>query len=292
MAHAEKTESSASIFPIHGRYLVFVWLFLPYWVPGLTALYFYLLLKWPVLESYYWFDVVYYYYFYGLFGLTLVAGMLITRTSWQPFFSPIRRSAILPSLELTLFIFVFSSAAIYWVFWPLAYVAPNFVQAWLIDLPGLIYWDGAGYPALANLLGFCSLVILAPVFEELVFRGVLLQRWSTKFSTHIAVMLSSAIFAAVHTDPLGAFAFGLAMSYLAIRTGSLWLPILCHALNNLAVWLIELAYLIVDGPDTMWTLQDLKDEWWLGLIYTALACVWALRIVKRIPPIHTWRAAD
>jgi len=78
-------------------------------------------------------------------------------------------------------------------------------------------------------------VIVAPVFEELFFRGfvypVLKQRWGT----WKALATVSAIFAVIHQHvpsmgPLFTLALGLGLAYEL--TGSLLAPIAVHALFN------------------------------------------------------------
>ena len=83
-----------------------------------------------------------------------------------------------------------------------------------------------------------SIVILVPLIEELIFRSVLIHRWSRKWSTRTAVILSAIIFGVGHLDPIGAFTFGIVASLLYIKTKSLWVPLAAHAFNNFIVSLI------------------------------------------------------
>jgi membrane protease YdiL (CAAX protease family) len=80
--------------------------------------------------------------------------------------------------------------------------------------------------------------LLAPLAEELFFRG-LVQRWfSARFGFWPAVFISSAIFAAGHADSIGvvasSFVLGLVLAALYDRSRSLWLTIAVHATNNSA----------------------------------------------------------
>jgi hypothetical protein len=85
-------------------------------------------------------------------------------------------------------------------------------------------------------------VVLAPLFEEIVFRGFLFRGFANSWGWVWAALASAAIFGAAHLQldvflPLAALGFVLAYAYH--RTGSLWTCITMHALFNLiavAAW--------------------------------------------------------
>ena len=88
--------------------------------------------------------------------------------------------------------------------------------------------------------------LLAPVAEELFFRGLIHRWFSARFGFWPAVILSSAIFAAGHADSLGvvasSFVLGLVLAGVYDRSRSLWLSMAVHAANNsLAVILLYVA---------------------------------------------------
>jgi len=88
--------------------------------------------------------------------------------------------------------------------------------------------------------------ILVPLFEELLFRGWLLQWLSGRMSSAMAVTISAALFAAMHTYPVVmpyAFVFGWSMGWVRRKTGSIVNPWIMHSLNNvlflgLGLWLL------------------------------------------------------
>ena len=92
---------------------------------------------------------------------------------------------------------------------------------------------GSGVPRLFNSL---IIVLWGPFTEELFFRGFLLTALVPAMGTVRAAGLSSAIFAGAHLA-LGAlapiFMTGLLLSWLYIKTRSLWPPVMAHALQNL-----------------------------------------------------------
>lgn len=84
-------------------------------------------------------------------------------------------------------------------------------------------------------LAFIVLVVVAPVAEEVLFRGYLLSRLRRYLPVWLAVILTSLLFGLVHFQwnvGLDVFALSLALCWLRIQTGSLWPSILLHSLKN------------------------------------------------------------
>jgi len=78
-------------------------------------------------------------------------------------------------------------------------------------------------------------VVLAPVIEELFFRGLLLRSIENKFGPRWALWGSSIVFAAVHLQPLqfpALVLIGLVLGWLALRTGRLGPSIWAHVAFN------------------------------------------------------------
>lgn len=90
---------------------------------------------------------------------------------------------------------------------------------------------------------FIGSVILAPVTEELLFRGILLNRLRNKFGIKIAVFLSSLIFMLCHLKPNPLLFFaGITCCILFYKYNSLIPSILLHFFNNLFVCLRNFNY--------------------------------------------------
>jgi membrane protease YdiL (CAAX protease family) len=79
-------------------------------------------------------------------------------------------------------------------------------------------------------------VLVAPLIEELFFRGVLLQALCFHFKLGwVAVTVSAIAFGGVHAQPqdvLPLVTMGVVLGYLRLRTSVLWPCILVHALFN------------------------------------------------------------
>ncbi len=88
-----------------------------------------------------------------------------------------------------------------------------------------------------------SLVFVAPVFEELLCRGVIMEAIRSKRGAWAACVISSLIFGVMHVEPqsiLNAFVIGLMFGYLYLKTNSIFAPIMMHSINNVLAYLILL----------------------------------------------------
>lgn len=96
---------------------------------------------------------------------------------------------------------------------------------------------GEGIEAFVSV--FVVATILAPIVEEIVFRGFLFAGLRKHFHFSIAALLSGAIFGGIHLQPFAfpvLFLLGALLAWLYERTKSLWAPILMHfCINALAV---------------------------------------------------------
>jgi membrane protease YdiL (CAAX protease family) len=85
-----------------------------------------------------------------------------------------------------------------------------------------------------------AVVFVAPMGEEVLFRGVLFRGLERSFGPGMAMVGSAAGFAIWHLDPahvLAVFVIGLWLSWMRAVTGSIWPSLVGHMLNN-AVWVI------------------------------------------------------
>lgn len=77
--------------------------------------------------------------------------------------------------------------------------------------------------------------VLPAVFEELLFRGVILQSLR-RFGDLFALCVSSVIFSLLHRNLVqlpNALLTGMVLGYIVLRTRSVWASIFCHFVNNL-----------------------------------------------------------
>ena len=115
---------------------------------------------------------------------------------------------------------------------------------------------------------FLTVGILAPIAEELIFRGLVFRRMKDFMKPWMAIVLSGLLFGIYHGNMiqfLYASLLGILLSLIYHRTGTLWTPILAHVVANL------------------WSLFG--NEWWdslwsklpfgiiIGLVIELLLCV-------------------
>lgn len=111
------------------------------------------------------------------------------------------------------------------------YVVPGEeLQAGITQLIG-----GIPKTPLNHLILFVTIAVIAPILEELLFRGYLQSALMRHMKPWMAIAVASAVFGAVHLQllafPLLA-ALGGVLGYLYYRTGSLKVNIILHMLNN------------------------------------------------------------
>jgi len=166
-------------------------------------------------------------------------------------------------LVLSLLLFSLGISAI--VLYLLSLRFPSYVSQ-LLTSSNILDGNRSDYPMLYEALMIFLVLVYAPVVEELVFRGILLQRWGAKWGVRAGIVVSSILFGALHpNNPIGLTLFGLVMGLLYVRTQSLWVPIACHALNNLAaVGIAWLSKVTAGGQIT--TVSDIQELWWMSLI--------------------------
>ena len=110
----------------------------------------------------------------------------------------------------------------------------------------LMRWDSsliatfgyAEHPAppmgMAGLFVLLSIAFIAPVAEELVFRGYLLNLWMHRWGLWPGIAMSSIVFGAAHGHGFVFAAAGGVLFCLAyLRFGSLWPGTLLHSVGNL-----------------------------------------------------------
>ena len=86
-----------------------------------------------------------------------------------------------------------------------------------------------------GILGFLSVVFLSPIAEELIFRGIFLNKLKIIVPTTFAVLISSLLFASLHSfgSIFSAFIFGICMAILYLKSENILVPIFGHFINNL-----------------------------------------------------------
>ena len=104
---------------------------------------------------------------------------------------------------------------------------------------------GYGESSLGDIASFLLIVIAAPLGEEIFFRGFMFAGFRHRASFAVAALAASAIWGLFHytgTDSwpvvLQLTAFGVILSWLYERTGSIRAPLFLHGINNLIAFAV------------------------------------------------------
>ena len=158
--------------------------------------------------------------------------------------------AILPVVNLALLGWLRRRAGARWVrlqltgreqWWVYA-VLPVLVLAlaMVLSLQQLLHlpdWNGKTFEKATQTPLFATVIIVlaGPIFEELLFRGVILQGLLRSHRPWVAIAQSAVLFGIMHLNPtqsINAVFIGLVFGWLYYRTRSLWLCMASHCLFN------------------------------------------------------------
>ena len=90
---------------------------------------------------------------------------------------------------------------------------------------------------------FIAVVIIAPLFEEILFRGFVFDQVERHFSPTAAVIVSGLLFGVYHLNVFqGTFAsvLGIVLGLSLLWTNSIRIPIIIHLVNNAVAWMFSL----------------------------------------------------
>lgn len=103
--------------------------------------------------------------------------------------------------------------------------------------------------SLVNIVfGALTIAIIAPILEEIIFRGYFLQTLVNKIGSFWGSIATATIFSLIHypwQSFIPIFILGLIMNSLVIKTKSIWPAIVFHITNN--AWVFALQILIENG---------------------------------------------
>lgn len=122
---------------------------------------------------------------------------------------------------------------------------------------------------IAGFTMFLYTVILAPVIEEIMYRGLVIKLVSP-YGKKLAVFLSAFIFGLMHgnlSQFATAFAAGLVLSAVALKTNSILPTIIMHSLNN------GINFILICG-------EDYQSEILTTIYYIFFACVLVFGVMQ------------
>lgn len=174
------------------------------------------------------------------------------------------------------------------------YLAANGVMAlWVKVLPAHLVdaFDVSRIfdaPRAEQLLLAVTASVVAPLCEEIAFRGYLQRTFALRHRPWVAVSLTAVLFAALHLDPVrfpALLVLGLVFGWLAWRAGSTWPAVVAHAVNNgLAAGLL-LSGLVPEHAPEPSTADAVRVLLWGGGALVLLGAAYR-RATPAPPPPH------
>ena len=87
---------------------------------------------------------------------------------------------------------------------------------------------------------FLKVAVVAPIIEELIFRGLIFNGFRKNYNGFVAVFMSALLFSLFHLNPWqmpATFLLGLLLGWLMLRTNNILVAIIGHSINNAMVLL-------------------------------------------------------
>lgn len=223
------------------------------------------------------------------FGAILTLGALFAKAPLREVFpmQPVR-----PSLALPLILSVFG-----------AVIVLSEADNWMRSVMPMPQWLAKFFADLIMAKNsfwgsLFALSVVAPVTEELFFRGLVMHGFLSRYSALNSVLVSSILFGIIHLNPwqlISGVALGLLLGWWFVRTRSLWPCLAGHALANGTLLFSQFLPLRISGFNAGSPLDPTVEfqPLWFDLLGLALlvAGVWLFAAWSRKPPVENIASA-
>ena len=150
----------------------------------------------------------------------------------------------------------------------------------LIPMPDWLYEAFAKIMGEQSLSAFVMLCLAAPILEELIFRGIILQGFLKNYSPKKAIIWSAILFGLVHLNPwqfIPAVVLGIFIGWVYWKTRSLFPGIFIHFIANTTSYVSSLFIDIENAKEL--TTQDLIGN---NIVYFSLFILALFIIISSI----------
>jgi membrane protease YdiL (CAAX protease family) len=124
------------------------------------------------------------------------------------------------------------------------------------------------------LFNIFMIAVLPAIGEELMFRGVLQKQFSDWFrNNHMAIWFTAFLFSAMHMQFYGflpRFFLGVIFGYLFFWSGSIWLPIIAHFINNTIAVTV---YFLINNGKINESVEEIGTTGHGSLIYLPISII-------------------
>lgn len=134
------------------------------------------------------------------------------------------------------------------------------------------------------------LVVMAPIFEELLCRGVVLGSLRARYGVTVAWIVSSLFFGVLHVQPaqvVSASVIGLILGFVYLSTESLWSVMILHALNNAVAYLMLMA-----GYENALLIEMINSRTLYVLIYIVALALSAISGYMMVRTLRKMKSAE
>lgn len=143
-----------------------------------------------------------------------------------------------------------------------------------------------------NIIGIITISLLAPLLEEVLFRGAIQGYLLRRYKPWIAIVCAGLMFGIIHWNPIQtayATLLGIIFGWIYYRTGSLLSVIVGHILNNS----IASAVMLLFGNEELKPLPqgavppmtETASEIFTFLFFASLAVYFAIKLHRSLPPV-------
>ncbi len=206
-------------------------------------------------------------------GIVFTFAMRFTRTGYPELFHA--SSASLAATAMLLLPAVFALV-------PMLVLVATGLTDWLVAIAPLSRWEEELFAGMApdSVAAVVMVCVLAPVLEEMLFRGLILRGFLARYPRWPAILLSALLFGAAHLNIyqfVVGIVIGVPLGWLYERTRSLLPCIALHAAYNLAVTWLELRERAAP-PDAGWNPPFIA--WGVALALGACGALWLARVLQ------------
>jgi membrane protease YdiL (CAAX protease family) len=154
-------------------------------------------------------------------------------------------------------------------------VVAGWIVGALTDWFPMSDWEQRAFSEMASMspAALAMTCLMAPVLEEMLFRGIILRSFLRRYPPGVAIVHSAAVFGLAHLNVyqfFGAMLIGGVTGWLYERTRSLWPGIVLHVGYNVAVTWLAQADASVDASGVLVV---------AALLTSALAATWLRRFL-------------
>ncbi|KNF08257.1 putative metal-dependent membrane protease [Gottschalkia purinilytica] len=173
----------------------------------------------------------------------------------------------------------FSFVILYLVF----LLAPNSIEGLLNDQS---FYDEKSLSSI--MFASISGTFIAPIIEEFMFRGVMLNRLSIRWSVASSIIASSILFGILHNSlgAIGAIVFGIMVSLIYLKYKNILIVMFIHFLNNLIVFSFEIITYFMKDQSRSADITNPEEFKSLGIMGIAIILISGFFTIRYI--IKNW----